>query len=54
VGRGREDDIKTLGRTLPVNAFTAKEAQEKGAEIIVLGYAGHSAILGNGCFPGLM
>jgi hypothetical protein len=45
-GQGREDDIKTLGRTLPVNAFTAKEAQEKGAEIIVLGYAGHSAILG--------
>lgn len=42
----RKDDLKSMNRTPLEQTPIATEAREKGQEIIVIGYAGHSPILG--------
>ncbi|WP_298767907.1 hypothetical protein [uncultured Fibrobacter sp.] len=42
----RADDLKSLNLEIPAQTPKATEAREKGQEIIVIGYAGHSPILG--------
>ncbi|MFA6342245.1 MAG: hypothetical protein WCX75_05250 [Fibrobacteraceae bacterium] len=50
--QGRDEDLKELKKTAPADASKAKAVREKGSEIIVLGYAGHSAILGEWMLSG--
>ena len=42
----REDDLKSLGTPIPGITPKASSIRENGQEIIVIGYAGHSPILG--------
>lgn len=42
----REDDLKLLGEKIPESTPKATAIRENGQEIIVIGYAGHSPILG--------
>lgn len=42
----RENDLNALGKNIPATTPRASAVRENGQEIIVIGYAGHSPILG--------
>ncbi len=48
----REDELRELNVSLPSATPTASSVREKNGEIVVLGYAGHSAILGEWMLSG--